>query len=488
MASELQFYGNPANDSGKTIIARVYNSAGAQVGSDVATTESGSLAIYIGDMPTAGAGTYGVRFFEGTTMVGQGLIDWDGTAEVTNQTIDVDVDALPTPLTAAEVNAEVDTAISDASLATAAQISGLNDLSSADVTAAVPTTAQIEAALINEGDGQQLIDAIVVAIGNTNLSEVSLVAAIRADLERGGGMLDALPLLSEIEASTVLAKATDIAGLNDVTAGDVVTAMQAVANDFKADTSSLATQASVDANETKLDTVISNQGSLSVPTAAEIYAEFTSGSNEDAFKADVSALALEATVAALNDLSTADITGAVPTAAQIATAVEAAIINEGDGQQVIDAILQVFNSNLDIPSLELTAIAQAVRSELTTELGRIDVATSTRSDFDSSSDQVTTDAASRTASQADVSSLATQSSVDSVLNIAELLKDYHDNITVFFGSDGTTEATQAESYSMVTYADDGSTVLKRVYFVTDVNGTPTASTLAAATGYTRTAP
>ena len=48
----------------------------------------------------------------------------------------------------------------------------------------------------------------------------------------------------------------------------------------------------------------------------------------------------------------------------IATAVEAAIINEGDGQQVVDAILQVFNANLDLPALELTAIANQVQATL----------------------------------------------------------------------------------------------------------------------------
>ena len=62
----------------------------------------------------------------------------------------------------------------------------------------------------------------------------------------------------------------------------------------------------------------------------------------------------------------------------IATAVEAALINEGDGQQLINAILQVINANLDLPALELTAIAQAVRTELATELGRIDAAITSR--------------------------------------------------------------------------------------------------------------
>lgn len=107
-----------------------------------------------------------------------------------------------------------------------ALINGLNDLSSTDVTNSVPTTADIEAALLNEGDSQQLIDAIVQAIGNTDVDEVSLVAAIRADLEREGGMLDALPILSEIEDSSVLARASDISNLNDITAEEILTKLK----------------------------------------------------------------------------------------------------------------------------------------------------------------------------------------------------------------------------------------------------------------------
>lgn len=59
---------------------------------------------------------------------------------------------------------------------------------------------------------------------------------------------------------------------------------------------------------------------------------------------------------------------------EIATAIQAAIINEGDGQMVIDAIVQAIG-NVNVPA---SVIASAVRTELTTELGRIDVTLSTR--------------------------------------------------------------------------------------------------------------
>lgn len=92
MAGELQYYGDPASESGLTVVARVYDASGSQVGSDVSTTESGSLAIYIGDMPTASAGAFAVRFFNGATLLGQGVIYWDGSAEIDlSTTLDVNI-------------------------------------------------------------------------------------------------------------------------------------------------------------------------------------------------------------------------------------------------------------------------------------------------------------------------------------------------------------------------------------------------------------
>ena len=71
----------------------------------------------------------------------------------------------------------------------------------------VPTAAEIatavEGSLFNEADGQAVLNAIVGAIGNQNLSEVSLVAAVRADLERTGGKLDSIPTTAAPSASAV---------------------------------------------------------------------------------------------------------------------------------------------------------------------------------------------------------------------------------------------------------------------------------------------
>jgi len=73
-------------------------------------------------------------------------------------------------------------------------------LTSAERTA---IAAAVESSILNEGDGQAVLNAIVGAIGNTNLSEVSLVAAVRADLERTGGKLDSIPTTAAPSASAV---------------------------------------------------------------------------------------------------------------------------------------------------------------------------------------------------------------------------------------------------------------------------------------------
>jgi hypothetical protein len=98
--------------------------------------------------------------------------------------------APPTPPTAAEITSAV---------WAAADKTGYS-LTSAERTA---IAAAVESSILNEADGQAVLNAIVGAIGNQNLSEVSLVAAVRADLERAGGKLDNIPTTSAPSASTV---------------------------------------------------------------------------------------------------------------------------------------------------------------------------------------------------------------------------------------------------------------------------------------------
>ena len=138
---------------------------------------------------------------------------------------------------------------------------------------------------------------------------------------------------------SALASQASVDGLNDIAAADVYTHFTTATNAdaFKADVSSLASQASVDTVDSVVDAVkvVTDQFNFTVAgqvdanaltggggdDAATIYSHFTNSTNADAFKADVSSLASQASVDGLNDLSAADVTAAVPTAAGIADAV-----------------------------------------------------------------------------------------------------------------------------------------------------------------------
>lgn len=92
MSNELKFFGSTDASYG-IVTAKVYDGNGAQVGTDVSCSEVGSnTRNFFGDMPTAVAGQYYVRFFSsdlGTDVSAQS-INWDGTREVTgNPAIDI---------------------------------------------------------------------------------------------------------------------------------------------------------------------------------------------------------------------------------------------------------------------------------------------------------------------------------------------------------------------------------------------------------------
>jgi hypothetical protein len=100
MANELNI---ALAKSGLTVTAQRYQ-AGAAVGSAISCPETGTSGFYSGNM-TGTAGTYQVAFISAGANVGSGLIVWDGTAEIA-----------PSTLTAAQVNAEADTALADVGL------------------------------------------------------------------------------------------------------------------------------------------------------------------------------------------------------------------------------------------------------------------------------------------------------------------------------------------------------------------------------------
>ena len=84
MASEIKYYGL-ATDTGKTTLtAQLYDSLGEATGAAITLAEVDSTFVFEGDMPAIGGGEYGVRILEGTTVLSQGSISWDGSFEVTN--------------------------------------------------------------------------------------------------------------------------------------------------------------------------------------------------------------------------------------------------------------------------------------------------------------------------------------------------------------------------------------------------------------------
>ena len=78
MADEIRF----GYETGATLTAKVYNSAGTQQGSNVTMTEAGSTGHYSGDMVSVSAGVYDVFIEESSVIVGTGTMHWDGSAEI----------------------------------------------------------------------------------------------------------------------------------------------------------------------------------------------------------------------------------------------------------------------------------------------------------------------------------------------------------------------------------------------------------------------
>jgi hypothetical protein len=201
-----------------------------------------------------------------------------------------------------------------------------------------PTTAQIasavEGSLLDENDGQAVLNALVGAIGNQNVDEIALVAAIRSDLERNGGKLDSIPTDAAPSAATV-ASAVWSAVTKEITGGVV-------------------------------DTLTN---SPDVPTESEIATQVRTELSVELGRIDAavsSRLAPSGTLATVTTLTNAP---TVPTAAAIADEVRVELATE--------------LARLDAPVSGATApsaatVATAVRSELSTELARVDAAISTR--------------------------------------------------------------------------------------------------------------
>ena len=144
------------------------------------------------------------------------------------------------------------------------------------------------------------------------------MAAIRADLERAGGLLDNLPTLTEIEGSTVLAKTSDIAGLNDITANDVWAVATKNITGGQIDTIAGTIQ-TLDALDTSQDTqhtatqnAIASLNNLSAADVnAQVDASLADYDGPTKAELDAAQTVITDAIAGLNDLDVAAVSAAI---------------------------------------------------------------------------------------------------------------------------------------------------------------------------------
>ena len=167
-------------------------------------------------------------------------------------------------------------------------------------------------------EGQRLICKVNGTAGGTAFSEYGIPVVIKAD-ERGTDnastfdnsvdtvITDAASRTASQADVSLLATSADLAVVDANvysilvdTSTDIPASISAL-NDFDPSTDQVIVATNNDKTGYSLTTA--------PPTAAEIYTEFVSGSNEDAFKADVTGISAQ--ISALNDLSTTDVENSV---------------------------------------------------------------------------------------------------------------------------------------------------------------------------------
>jgi len=388
-----------------------------------------------------------------------------------------------------------------------ADVSGL--ATTLDVTSNVPSEAEIYSYFTNTTrpdafkanvSGLSTFDPAVDIVANVNAvatvtGDVNTNAASRIASQTDISSLAtaaSIAALNDVSAADVYAEFTnlgnedvfkaDLSTLNDISAAEVynyfATPINAAA--FKADVTALASQASVNTIDANVDAikVKTDQMAFTTPNqldvnvvagggddAATIYTYFTSGSNEDAFKANVASLASQSDVTDIksktdqlaftvggqvdaNALTTvapsvgdiytylvdpsrvdafkADVSSVGIDAAGVASAVWDANVTSHVaagtyGQRVLrssshNATLQVTGSQHIAADIHETQ--DGVITAASTSADFVDEIQNGLSTFDHAVDAVITDTASREASKADISALASQASVDALNDLS----------------------------------------------------------------------
>ena len=240
------------------------------------------------------------------------------------------------------VDTVVDAILVDTGTTIPAQISALNDLDAAGVRSAVGlASANLDTQLgdiptVSEFEARTLVASAYFDPAADTVANVALVGTVTTNTDMRGTdnalLASSAPTnFGDLAITASTGKVT--VGTNDDKTGYTLVATPPTSAEiytyftdgtredlFKADVSSLATASALTTVDTVVDAIKAKTDSLTftVPnqvdanaltggtSAASIYTYFTSGSNEDAFKADVSALATSASISALNDFDPAN--------------------------------------------------------------------------------------------------------------------------------------------------------------------------------------
>lgn len=196
----------------------------------------------------------------------------------------------------------------------------------------------VEQSILNEGDGQQVLNAIVGAINNSNVDQIALVAAIRSDLERTGGTL----------------------------------ATRLAASAYTAPLDAAGTRSAVGLSTGNLDAQLSSisSGISGLPSAATIAAAVWAAATRTLTTAFDNSATIAAAVwsAATRTLTS----NAAPSAADNA----AAVWGYSSGRTVTGGTVDTLTNAPDVPTEG--EIADAVRTKLTPELTRMANAATTQ--------------------------------------------------------------------------------------------------------------
>jgi len=213
----------PSNNDGPAHEIRIFDNAGAQVGAVVAATHSGAgtynyFATVPASLPTGWYAYNGYRSSNGRLRA-SGDFYWDNTTQCIIDTEEVELDT-----------AAVETAVGNALTAYGAATSTDVANSTAAILAATPTAAAIavavEAAIINDADGQTALAAIAqsveAAIGNEADGNAT-IAAFQGAVTAALNAYDP-PTFAELDACCTNIQ-NDIAALANLGPADIALAL-----------------------------------------------------------------------------------------------------------------------------------------------------------------------------------------------------------------------------------------------------------------------